>query len=141
MTQEYYEYEIENYISFLSCDLNDYKESDKQIVTKYLSELKQIIPVYFKITQEVDDGEYELFELLNMRSQAYKDNYYDFSKVMDYANGAGNFTSGRISLKILIEEGLLPDYSFKLSDTSLKLLIHAIDHELFTKENSSYGII
>ncbi|WP_338786278.1 hypothetical protein [Metabacillus sp. FJAT-53654] len=130
LTEEYYEYAIQDYISFLSCDLNEYKEKDKQLVKKYLLDLKPIIPAYYKIIQEVDESEYEVFELLNMRSRTYADNYYDFSKVLEYANGGANFSTGIISLETIIEKGLLPDYCFNLSGPCLHLLIHAIDHEL-----------
>jgi hypothetical protein len=87
--------------------------------------LQPIIPIYFKIIQEVDDSEYEVFELLNMRTQTYADNYYDFSK----ACGGSNFSTGIISLETLIEKGFLPDYCFNLSGPCLHLLIHAIDRE------------
>ncbi|USK82556.1 hypothetical protein LHV56_11990 [Peribacillus frigoritolerans] len=130
LTKEYYGYDIQDYISFLSCDLNEYKETDKQLVTKYLLDLKPIITAYYKIIQEVDGSEYEVFELLNMRSQTYVDNYYDFSKVLEYASEGSNFTSGIISLETLIEKGFLPDYCVNLPGPSLHLLIHAIDHEL-----------
>jgi hypothetical protein len=91
--------------------------------------LQPIIPIYFKIIQEVDDSEYEVLELLNMRTQTYADNYYDFSKVLEYACGGSNFSTGIISFETLIEKGFLPDYCFNLSGPCLRLLIHAIDHE------------
>ena len=128
LTEEYYECDIQDYLSFLSCDLNEYKETDKQLITKYLLDLKPIIPAYYKIIQEVDDSEYEIFELLNMRSQIYVDNYYDFSKVLEYASGGSNYSTGIISLETLIAKGLLPDYCVNLSYPCLHLLIHAIDH-------------
>jgi hypothetical protein len=111
--------------------LNEYEEIDKHLVTKYLLDLKPIIPTYYKIIQEVDDSEFEVFELLDMRSQTYLDNYYDFSKVLEYAGGGGNSSSRMISLEILIEKGLLPEYCADLSLPCLYLLIHALDHESY----------
>ncbi|MCP1490135.1 hypothetical protein J2Y73_000166 [Peribacillus frigoritolerans] len=67
--------------------------------------------------------------MLNMRTQTYADNYYDFSKVLEYACGGSNFSTGIISLETLIEKGFLPDYCFNLSGPCLLLLIHAIDRE------------
>lgn len=64
-----------------------------------------------------------------MRSQVYFDHHYDFSKVLEYAGGTSDSLSGEISLKILIEEGVLPAYSVKLTGSSLSLLLHAIDHD------------
>lgn len=63
-----------------------------------------------------------------MRSRTYDDNYYDFSKVLESAAEGSKFHSG-VSLEILIEKGVLPDYCLSLSGPSLYLLIHAIDHE------------
>ncbi len=130
LTKEYYEVFILDYMKFLSCDLNDYKEAEREIVKRYLSDLKSIIPVYYKIIQEVDEREFEVFELLNMRSQTYADNFYEFSKVLEYAAGGSKILSGnRVSLEILIKKGVLPDYCLSLSGPCLYLLIHAIDHE------------
>lgn len=129
ITSEYYEFEISQYISFLSCDLNDFQKTQRELVTLYLSELKSIIPAYQKAIQEVEWYEKDIFELLNMRSQIYLDNHYDFSKVLEYAGGSSNSYSGEISLRILIEQGFLPEYSAYLAGPSLSLLIHALDHE------------
>lgn len=54
LTSEYYEYHIEEYISFLSCGLNDFEEPEKELITSYLTDLKPIIPIYQKVTQEVE---------------------------------------------------------------------------------------
>lgn len=129
LTREFYEDDILRYISFLSCDLRVYQDKERILVSKYLTALVPIISVYIKITQEVDDSEFIIFEHLNMRSQVYTDNHYDYCKVLEYAEGIGNSLSDEISLKLLIEKGLLPDYSYKLPHLSLSLLIHALDHE------------
>lgn len=135
LTEEHYEYDIQQYISFLSCDLNDFIEADKQLVKEYLLELKPIIPVYNKIIQEVDDSEYEVFKILDMRSEIYKENFYDFSKVLEYASGGSNISIGIFCLKSLIKKGLLPDYCLDLSKPCLYLLIHAIDYKIRKVEN------
>lgn len=75
-------------------------------MTKYLFDLQPIIPIYFKIIQEVDDSEYEVFELLNMRSQTYADNYYDFSKLLEYACGGSNFSTGIIFFRDINRKGI-----------------------------------
>lgn len=62
LTKEYYEESILDYMGFLSCELNDYKEAEREIVARYLSDLKSIIPVYYKIIQEVDERGFEVFE-------------------------------------------------------------------------------
>jgi hypothetical protein len=129
LTSEFYECEISQYISFLTCDLNDFQKAEKEFVTLYLSDLKSIIPIYQKVIQEVEWGEYKVFKLLNMNSQIYVNNHYDYSKVLEYAGGSSNSYSGEISLRMLIEKGLLPWYSSNLRGPSLSLLIHALDHE------------
>lgn len=129
LTSEYYEYQIEDYISFLSCDLDDFKQTEKEIIISYLEDLKPIISTYQKVIQDVEWIEYDIFELLNMPSQMYFDHQYDFSKVLEYAGGTSNSILGEISLKMLIEEGILPAYSSNLTGPSLSLLLHAIDHD------------
>ncbi|MCC3358197.1 hypothetical protein [Bacillus sp. REN16] len=63
-----------------------------------LSDLKSIIPAYQKAIQEVEWYEDDVFELFNMRSQIHLDNHYDFSKVLEYAGGSSNSSSGETSL-------------------------------------------
>ncbi len=127
LTAEYYEYMIEDYLSFLSCDIEAFSASDKKIVMDYLTDLKPIISVYHKIVQEVDDYKYKIFDLLTMRSETYRQNQYNFSKVLEYARGS-IVDSGLISLETLIENKLLPSYSTNLSGQCLHLLIHALDY-------------
>jgi hypothetical protein len=128
LTEEWYEYEIDKYITFLSCDLGEFEELERKLIEEFLLDLKVIIPVYRKIIQEVDDSEYEEFELLRMGSRTFADNRYDFSKVLDMTNG-GNYSPGMFSLETLIEKGVLPSYSLYLSAPALRLLIHALDHK------------
>lgn len=133
LTSEYYECHIEDYISFLSCDLNEFKQAEKELIISYLEDLKPIIPIYQKVIQDVEWIEHDIFELLSMQSQIYFDHHYDFGKVLEYAGGTSNSFSGVISLKILIEEGILPPYSMNLTGPSLSLLLHAIDHDHIKK--------
>lgn len=136
LTAEYYEYYIQDYLSFLSCNLDEFEELEKSLVTIYLIDLEPIILIYHKAIQNVEYYESDVFELLSLRSQTYMDNNYDFSKVLEYANGGGSYPTASISLDILIEKGLLPTYCVDLSKLNLYLLIHAIDHN-FAKNNSS----
>src|SRR5699024_9783919 len=104
------------------------RQTEKELIISYLGDLKPIIPIYQKVIQDVEWIEYDIFELLNMRSQMYFDHHYDFSKVLEYAGGTSDSFSGEISLKMLIKEGILPTYSMNLTGPSLSLLLHAIDH-------------
>lgn len=133
LTAEYYEYEIEKYIGFLSCNLDEFEELDRLLIEEYLSDLKMIIPAYYKSIQEVDDSNDEVFNLLRMRSKTGTDHHYNFSKVFDLINEGGNYFSGLISLKDLIKKEVLPQYSMFLSGPALRLLIHALDHEWSNK--------
>lgn len=128
LTKEFYESYITTYKEFLKCDLDKFLPADRELVLNYLIDLKPIIPTYKTILQNVDDSEYEIFEKLNLSSQIYIENSYDFGKVLEYADGYGSSTSSEISLKILIKQGVLPEYSVNLSGSCLSLLIHALDY-------------
>lgn len=121
LTSEHYEEYVLRYISFLQCDLSTFEELEKKIINSYLSDLKPVIHVYRHIVQQVDPNEFEIFERLQLRSQIYADNFYDYGKILERRD--------TISLEILIEKGLLPEYSHTLSDSSLSLLIYALDYE------------
>ncbi|MEK4626566.1 hypothetical protein MKY06_30175 [Priestia sp. FSL P4-0332] len=129
LTSEHYEDDILKYISFLECDLNELQERERELVSDYLLELKRIIPIYKNIIQEVDHREFDVFENLHMRSQIYADNSYEFSKTLEYAEGHSLYGSGDITLRTLINKGLLPEYSVHLSGSCLSLLIHALDYK------------
>lgn len=133
LTKEHYEEDIIRYMSFLECDLNLFKEYERSIVNAYLSELKSIIPTYRHIIQQVDHSEFEVFELFDMNSQIYADNSYDYGKILEYAEqdifNYRSDISNTISLDILIEKELLPEYSCTLPGNYLSLLIHALDYE------------
>lgn len=129
LTSEFYEYDILTYKSFLECDLAEFQSADRELVSNYLMDLKPIIPTYKTIIQNVDDSEYDVFKKLHMCSQIYAENTYDFAKVLEYADGYGSYTSGVISLELLIEKGVLPEYSTNLSGACLYLLIHALDYK------------
>lgn len=129
LTSEFYEYDILTYESFLECDLVEFRSIDRELVSNYLMDLKPIIPIYKNIIQNVDDSEYDIFQKLHMCSQIYAENSYDFAKVLEYADGHGSYTSGIISLELLIEKGVLPAYSTNLSGVCLSLLIHALDYK------------
>lgn len=129
LTSEFYEYDILTYKSFLECDLVEFRSTDRELVSNYLMDLKPIIPIYKNIIQNVDDSEYDVFKKLHMCSQIYTENSYDFAKVLEYADGHGSYTSGIISLELLIEKGVLPAYSTNLSGVCLSLLIHALDYK------------
>lgn len=142
LTSEYYEFEVERYIYFLKCDLDEFSNKDKKLVSEYLNELKEIIPVYKRIVQNVDSEEVSVFNFLRIRSQIFADNNYDFSKVLEYAEhedcpAVGNYGTYKISMKILIEKEILPSYSLYLSGKALSLLIHALDHK-WAKEQSRF---
>lgn len=130
LISEHYEYDIDEYISFLSCDTSLYEGKDKIIVDDYLKDLKAIISDYHQIVQNVDWDEYKTFEMLSMRSEMFRDNHYDYSKVLDFTHG-GNYWSGLVSLDSLIEKGYLPEYSKGLPYDNLRLLIHALDHKFY----------
>ncbi|ALC83911.1 MULTISPECIES: hypothetical protein [Bacillus] len=133
LTSEYYEDHVLRYMSFLECDLSLFEEPERKVICSYLSELKPIIPVYKDIIQQVEFKEFEIFERLEMRSHIYADYSYEYAKILNYAEGTpqdiGNYGIDTISLDILIEEGLLPEYSTTLSGSSLSLLIHALDYD------------
>ncbi|WP_018924401.1 hypothetical protein [Salsuginibacillus kocurii] len=141
LTSEYFQHHIELYISFLKCDLDNFSFKDKELVLRYLYELKEIIPAYKKIVEEVNVADPpHIFSLMDLRSQVYSANRYEFSKILDYVEtsslGLGNYQTYIFSLKILIKKGLLPYYSASLSGEALVLLIYSLDHK-WAKEQST----
>jgi len=138
LTEEFYEYLIQDYISFLSCDLADFKENDRKVVEEYLIALKPVIPTYLKIIQEVDDQEYEIFDLFDVNSEIYRDNSYDFSKVLEFAGGGENYMTASISLEMLIEKEILPEYCSNISRPALDLLIHALEYKWRNSETKEF---
>jgi hypothetical protein len=132
LTMEHYSIEIEKYISFLNCERDKFSDYDKELVQTYMNELENVIPAYYEIIQNVDWREHQIFELLNLTSQVYLENLYDFGKVLEYAENednpdVGSYSSYQLSMEILVENNLLPEYSFKLSGGALSLLIYAKD--------------
>lgn len=127
LTSEHYENEIQTYISFLKCNLNEFKDEEMLCVENYLSELKSIIPIYRDIIQNVDHSEFPVFEKLHLKSKVFSENYYHFIKTLEYAEADNMSGSNVISLNYLIEQGVLPQYSMNLTGSCLSLLIHALD--------------
>lgn len=127
LTGEHYEEEIQTYMSFLKCNLNEFQEAERTLVVNYLSELKPIITTYKDIIQNVDHGEFAVFDMLSLNSQLAKDYYYHFEKTFEYAEVDNMSGFKFISLQYLIKEGILPEYSCSLTGSCLSLLLHAID--------------
>lgn len=135
LTSEHYKFEVETYISFLKCDLDEFSNNDREIVSEYLNELRKIIPAYKRIIQNVDWEESSVFNLLSSRrSQISVDHHYEFSKILEYAEhedypSIGSYGMYKISMEILIDKEILPAYSLSLPGKALSLLIHALDHK------------
>ncbi|MEC0036098.1 hypothetical protein P4L29_16755 [Bacillus cereus] len=138
LTSEHYEDQILLYKSFLECDLEVFELADRQVIINYLNILKSIIPIYKDIVQNVDNSEFDDFEKFHLSSQVYFNNFYEFSKVLEYAGDSSFDDNSEIddwhsvgfsSLKFLIEDEILPAYSMDLTGNCLELLIHALDYE------------
>ncbi|MCQ2009290.1 MAG: hypothetical protein ABF629_04220 [Sporolactobacillus sp.] len=134
LTSEWYEEEIEDCISFFKIDLLNFEPTERVIVKSYLTELEKIIPAYRDMVQNVDDTETDSFKIFHISSSLFSDRHYDISKTLEYAIKDGDYLSGEISLRILIEDKILPDYSMQLSGDCLQLLIYALDYDHYIKE-------
>lgn len=124
---ELYEFDIELYKSFLTCDIEEFQSDDRELVLNYLKVLKPIIPIYRDIIQNVDDGEFDDFEKFRLRSQIYFDNNYHFTNVLECTEEWNE--KGIISLEFLIDNNILPEYSTVLSGECRELLIYALDYD------------
>lgn len=141
ITREFYEHDVARYLNFLEIDLSIYSQDDKKTILEYLGSLSPIIQKYKVLLEQIDIDEENIFELMNLKSNWYRENHYAASKALEKKeNPELSCTSDNFEIRLLIGAGL-PEYIEELCGFEFSLLVYSYDYMFYKTEPSKTTIL
>ncbi|MBO0589402.1 hypothetical protein [Sporosarcina sp. E16_8] len=134
ITREFYEHDVERYLKFLEVDLSVYRQDDKKLILDYLGSLSPIIQNYKILLEQIDIDDDNIFELMNLKSNWYRENHYAASKALEKKeNPELSCFTDDFEIRLLIGVGL-PEYIQKLQGFEFSLLVYSYDNMFYKTE-------